>query len=80
MYGYLTLEQCYSLEEQGFAVVYDGDKEDCYIRDSEKEYVANNIPQIVDWINDFAINFRKMFAGMFHALGKAFNEIGDNLC
>lgn len=80
MYGYLTLEQYYSLEEQGFAVVCDDDKEDCYIRDSEKEYIANNIPQIVDWINDVAINFRKMFAEMFHALGKAFNEIGDNLC
>ena len=80
MYGYLTLEQCYSLEEQGFAVVCDGDKEDCYIRDSEKEYVANNIPQIVDWMNDFANNFKKIFADIFHGLGRAFNKLGDDLC
>ena len=78
MYGYLTLEQCYSLEDQGSAVVCDGDKEDCYIRDSEKEYIANNIPQIVDWINDVAINFRKMFVEMFHALGKLFTKLGDD--
>lgn len=77
MYGYLTLEQCYSLEEQGFAVVCDGDAEDCYIRDSEKEYVANNIPQIIDLMNDFAINFRKMFAVIFHAAGKLFTKLGD---
>lgn len=78
MYGYLTLEQCYSLEAQGFAVICDGDKEDCYIRYSEKEYVANNIPQIIDWISDFAINFRKMFAGIFHALGNAFTKLGND--
>ena len=78
MYGYLTLEQCVSLEEQGFAVICDGDREDCYIRDSKKEYVANIIPQIVDLIRDFAINFRKMFAGMFHALGNAFTKLGND--
>ena len=66
------------LEEQGFAVECDGDKEDCYIRDSKKEYISNNIPQIVDWINDFAINFRKMLAGMFHAAGKLFTKLGDD--
>lgn len=80
MYGYLTLEQCYSLEEQGFAVVCDGDKEDCYIRDSEKEYIANNIPQIIDWVNYFANNFKKIFADIFHGLGDIFNKIGDDLC
>lgn len=80
MYGYLTLEQCYSLKEQGFAVVCDGDKEDCFIRDSEKEYVANNIPQIINWMNDFANNFKKIFADIFHGLGRVFNEMGDNLC
>ena len=80
MYGYLTLEQCYSLEEQGFAVVCDGDAEDCFIRDSEKEYVANNIPQIIDWMNDFANNFKKMFTDILHGLGRAFNKMGDDLC
>lgn len=80
MYGYLTLEQCYSLEEQGFAVVCDGDKEDCFIRDSEKEYVANNIPQIIDWVNYFVNNFTKIFADILHGLGRAFNKMGDDLC
>jgi len=78
MYGYLTLEQCYSLEEQGFAVVCDADAEDCYIRDSKKEYIANNIPQIIDWINCFANNFKKIFAIMFHSLGNAFTKLGDD--
>lgn len=79
MYGYLTLEQCYSLKEQGFAVICDGDKEDCFIRDSEKEYIANCIPQIIDWVNDFVNNLKKIVADTFRGVGRFFNKIGEDI-
>lgn len=80
MYGYLTLEQCYTLEEQDFAVVCDGDRKDCYIRDAEKEFIASNIPDVSNYFADLYIGLKKIFADILHGLGKFFNKIGDDLC
>lgn len=62
MYGYLTLEQCIELGEKGFAVICDADRQDTYIRDSEKECIASaDISEAIKILTNIWNVFRNIF-------------------
>ncbi len=70
MYGYLTIEQCDNLSELGYAIVCDGDKQDTYIRDSEKEYIAEHIPNVIEIIRNICDSIANSLKGVLRDVGE----------
>lgn len=75
MYGYLTLEQCIELGEKGFAVICDADRQDTYIRDSEKEYIASKIPETMSFLTNIWNGIRDTLKEICRVVGETFIEI-----
>lgn len=77
MYGYLTIEQCDNLSELGYAIVCDGDKQDTYIRDSEKEYLAQHLPDVIKFIRNICDSIAESLKGALRAIGETFIKLSE---